>query len=169
MKPTAAELNLRIEEVKQALLSGMPRYAIVENVKKKYGVSISTGDNYIAKARKALDNDLKKARPYMLAEHIAHRRDLRTRFRKANDLHGELKAAQDEAKILGLYPAIRTELTGLAGKAVAIRDETNDLSDEEIDRRIAFMAHAALAAGVEVGRVGDVEGAVEDADSAGEG
>jgi hypothetical protein len=151
MKPTAAELNLRIEEVKQALLSGMPRYAIVENVKKRYGVSISTGDNYIAKARKALDNDLAKARPHMLAEHIAHRRDLRTRLRKAGDLNGELKAAQDEAKLLGLYAPQTMVLQSWQDEVVELL-KRGEIAPEDVRAAYPELAQQFFArAGVSVG------------------
>jgi hypothetical protein len=137
MKPTVAELNRRVEETKQALLSGMPRFAIVQNLTVRYDVATRTIDNYIAKAREALEDDLAAARPYMLAEHIAHRRDLRRRFRQASDLHGELKAAQDEAKLLMLYEMTvrvkdwRDEVIALLKDGrITPEDVTRELGDE---------------------------------------
>ena len=58
-----------------------------------------------------------EARPYMLAEHIAIRRDIRRRAQKAGDFQAELHAAKDEAKLLGLYPA--DEQTGLHDTPIA--------------------------------------------------
>jgi len=135
MKPTTAELDRRIEEVKQALITAMPRYAIVRNMAERYGVAERTADNYIAKAKTALKTEHEADRPYLMAEHVAHRRNLRAQFRRQNDYYGELKAAQDEAKLLGLYPATRHELGGPDGGPVEhiIRfewaDDANDHSD----------------------------------------
>ena len=101
----------------------------------RYGVAERTADNYIAKAKTALKVEHEADRPYLMAEHVAHRRNLRAQFRRQNDYYGELKAAQDEAKLLGLYPATRHELGGPDGGPVEhiIRfewaDDANDHSD----------------------------------------
>lgn len=70
MKPTTAELDRRIEEVKQALITAMPRYAIVRNMAERYGVAERTADNYIAKAKTALKVEHEADRPYLMAEHV---------------------------------------------------------------------------------------------------
>jgi hypothetical protein len=139
MKPTAAEKARRVEEVKQALIQGLPRYAIVENLRTRYSVGRATVDNYIRAARIALERDLAEARPYLLGEHIAHRRDLRLRFRKAGDLHGELKAAIDEAKILGLYED-RLRLVGWQDEIIALIKDgriTTDDARQELGDELA--------------------------------
>jgi hypothetical protein len=100
-------------------------------------VTERTIDRYVSDARQALERDLAEARPYLLGEHIAHRRDLRIRFRKAGDLHGELKAAIDEAKILGLYEE-RLRIIGLEAELailikdgrITYKDASEELGDE---------------------------------------
>lgn len=136
-KPTKYEKTLRVETVKQALIQGLTRYSILRNVSEKYSVTERTVENYIAEARKQLETELAAARPYMIGEHIAHRRDLRQRMRKAGDLHGELRVAQDEAKLLSLY---EYKIKGWHDDIVAM------LKNGEIDPSIVAAAYPDLAA-----------------------
>jgi hypothetical protein len=168
IKPTVVEHDRRIEEVKQALISAARRYSIVQNFTVRYGISVRTVDGYIAKAKAALDAEFEANRPYLMAEHIAHRRDLRQRMRQSGDLYGELRVAQDEAKLEGLYPATKTEISGKDGGAIVYRDETKELSDDELRRNMAEFGRVAalLAAGVGVELHGDA-GGLPPPDSAG--
>jgi len=80
--------------------------------------TIMRGDlNYMRDARANILAISAEARPYLLAEHLAHRRDMRRRAQKAGDLQAELLAAKDEAKLLGLYPT--DEQTGLHDTPIA--------------------------------------------------
>lgn len=75
-----------------------------------------------------------------------------------------LRAAQDVLdRTLG-KALQRSEMSG----AISVREETDDLSDEEIDRRIGSMARAALAAFGEAAGMEDVETTAAVEDSAGE-
>lgn len=103
MKPTATEKATRVEAAKLMLLNGLSRAQIVQNLTKRYDVKDRAVDGYLAEARDILQQELEAIRPYALAEHIAHRRGLRAQLRHNKDYMGELKAAQDEAKLLGLY------------------------------------------------------------------
>ena len=124
-KPTAYEKESRVEAAKLMLLSGLSRAQIVQNLTKRYDVKDRTIDNYLAEAREVLQAELETIRPYALAEHIAHRRGLRAQLRHNKDYMGELKAAQDEAKLLGLY-VDRTEITGENGGAIRVSLINND-------------------------------------------
>lgn len=167
MKPTIAERNRRVEEVKQLLLQGEARTVILRNISERYGVTERTVENYLSSARVGLDKDLAQARPYMLAEHIAHRRDLRIRFRKRDDLYGELKAAQDEAKLFGLYIE-RTDVTTAGKPLPATEIHLGDVTDDQLRNRLAALAAATLAA-AGGGAIQSDDGDAEDNDPASEG
>jgi hypothetical protein len=111
------EYAQRVESVRQLILSGSDTAPILQAVTAKWAVSTRQAWNYMRDARANILAISAEARPYLLAEHLAHRRDMRRRAQKAGDLQAELLAAKDEAKLLGLYPA--DEQTGLHDTPIA--------------------------------------------------
>jgi len=114
----------RVDAVRVLLLKGHEDTpSLVQGIAERFGVNTRQAYNYVAKAKKQIENVGAIDRAYRLAEHIAVRRDIRRRARDAEDLRMELAAAQDEAKLLGLYPADKhsMELTGEGGGPVTFR------------------------------------------------
>lgn len=56
--------------------------------------------------------ELSKDRSEHIAEHLEFRRDLRRKAIENKQYRDALAAAQDEAKLTGLYPTEQTNLTG---------------------------------------------------------
>jgi hypothetical protein len=109
-KSTRLETVTRVETVRQLIISGVEASAIVRTVAEKWTVKDRQAWNYVIKARAEIAIITQQARPYLLAEHIAVRRDIRRRAREAHDLRAEIAAAQDEAKLFGLYPSEKVEI-----------------------------------------------------------
>lgn len=109
-KATRLEQATRIETVRQLILSGVEHGRIVQQVSAQWKISERQGWNYMSKAQDKIIAILTPRHEYLLAEHLAVRRDIRRRAREAGDLAAELRASQDEAKLFGLYPADRLEI-----------------------------------------------------------
>ena len=120
-KATQLEIDKRIETVKGLILAGNDTGAICQSLAEKWSISDRQVFRYVSEARERLQARIDADREAMFAEHVAHRRDMRRRARQANDLRAELMIAQDEAKLWGLYPADRHEVTGPDGGPVTIR------------------------------------------------
>jgi hypothetical protein len=116
-KANKLEYAQRVESVRQLILSGNDTPRVLQGIAEKWGVNNRQAWNYVRDARTNILAISAEARPYMLAEHIAHRRDMRRRAQKVGDFQAELLAAKDEAKLLGLYPA--DEQTGLHETPIA--------------------------------------------------
>jgi transposase-like protein len=112
----------RVDAVRLLLLKGQedtPR--LVQDIATKFGVNTRQAYNYVAKAKKQIVEIGEIDRAYRLAEQIAMRREIRRKAFDTNDLRTALAAAQDEAKLLGLYPADKHEVTGKDGDGMVIR------------------------------------------------
>ncbi len=112
----------RVDAVRLLLLKGQedtPR--LVQDIASKFGVNTRQAYNYVAKAKKQIEETGAIDRAYRLAEHVALRRDIRRKAFDSNDLRTALAAAQDEAKLLGLYPAEQFDLRGKDGGDITIR------------------------------------------------
>ncbi len=122
----------RVDAVRVLLLKGHEDTpSLVQGIADKFGVNTRQAYNYVAKAKKQIAEVGAIDSAYRLAEHIAVRRDIRRRARDGNDLRMELAAAQDEAKLLGLYPADRHEVTGTDGGPVVIKVVYGDGADSK--------------------------------------
>ncbi len=120
-KADAYTTETRVDAVRLLLLKGQedtPR--LVQDIASKFGVNTRQAYNYVAKAKRQIEDVGAIDRAYRTAEHIAIRRDIRRRARDDNDLRMELEAAKDEAKLLGLYPPSVTEITGKDGEAIPV-------------------------------------------------
>ena len=119
-KATQFEHDKRIETAKQFLLAGVDVDEICQDLTQRYGVGLRQAQRYVSDARERIQKRVYADRAAMFAEHIALRRDMRKRARAAKDLRIELAIAQDEAKLWGLYPADRHEVTGEGGGPVVV-------------------------------------------------
>jgi hypothetical protein len=116
-KANKLEYAQRVESVRQLILAGNDTPRVIQAVTEKWAVTDRQAWNYVRDARTNILAITKEVRPYLLAEHLAIRRDIRRRAQKAGDLQAELLAAKDEAKLLGLYPT--DEQTGLHDTPIA--------------------------------------------------
>lgn len=127
------ETDKRIQEVITLILSGLNTPRICQNLSTKWDAHERTIYRYVKKAREIIEAESEHSREALLLEHRAHRRDLRFRARAAGDFRAELATAQDEAKLLGLYP----------GDKNAMRFD--DMSTEELQKHLAQMLGIAPA------------------------
>jgi hypothetical protein len=132
---TGAERDRRIAQVLSLLASGLRTSEIYRILAQEWGASSRTADRYIKLARAELQVVLDEKNNALLAEAIAHRRDLRRRARAAGDFRMELEVAKDEAKLLQLYPAERQmhEHSGPGGGPLTIAGVRDLLSFPEDD------------------------------------
>lgn len=134
-RATAAELELRIEAIRRAILEGRDYRAIVRFSAENWKITSRQVDDYIAAARKSIREATTAARDELVAEHIEIRRELRRRMIADDDYRGALTAAQDEAKLLDLYPAAK-EKTELAGdvRITVVYEDASDTDDDDDDK-----------------------------------
>ena len=128
----AHTVETRVDAVRVLLLKGQedtPR--LVQEIANQFGVNTRQAYNYVAKAKEQIKDVGAIDRAYRLAEHIAVRRDIRRRARNDGDLRMELAASQDEAKLLGLYPADKHEVSGQDGVPVVIRLTLGDGGNDD--------------------------------------
>jgi hypothetical protein len=124
------ETDTRVETVRQFILSGDEASDIVRRAAETWGIKQRQAENYIHMARAKIRAITEQVRPYLLAEHIAVRRDIRRRAREAGDLRAEIAAAQDEAKLFGLYPSERVEVLTWEDKVIRLLMEGKVTPDE---------------------------------------
>lgn len=106
-KSTRADMVTRINMVASMLLSGKRRADIVQYSSEKWGVTDRQVSDYITAATELIRADANRSREELFDEHVARRREVYRRAIARNDLRSALAAAQDEAKLLGLYPGER--------------------------------------------------------------
>lgn len=101
------EIEQRVNEVYNLLLSRANRTQILEYARKKWGeIGNSTVDVYINRARKLIQKDTSEDRKANLAEHIATRNQLYQIALKKNKLQTCLQILDSTAKIQGLYESL---------------------------------------------------------------
>lgn len=121
---THGQTKMRVEYVRRMILAGDSYTVICQNVSAKYGISEKTVAYYITKAKKIIEEDLKQAREDTLAEHVSHRRYLRSLAHGKKDYKLELEIVRDEAKLLGLY----------TDQIQSVNIDVDSLTDEQVDR-----------------------------------
>jgi len=131
----------RVEAVFRLILEGWTPQQIRANTA-EWGLGPAQIGRYMKEARRRFEEGSALSRAELLAEHIAARRQLRREAKGARD---KLAVLKDEAELLGLYPAKRTELTGAEGGPIQTRDGLDEVSDDELQRRIGTLARGALA------------------------
>jgi len=146
-KATQVEIDKRIEATKALLIEGYDSDFICQDLSGRYGVSLRQAERYLAAARDRLKTYVAADRAALFAEHIAHRRDMRRRAAKKGDLRTELAVAQDEAKLLDLYPADRHEHVGPGGGPIQTETtqklDLRKLTSDELRTMLALSEKAA--------------------------
>jgi hypothetical protein len=159
-KATRLEQATRVETVRQLILSGNEHGRIVQQVAEKWAISERMGWRYLSKAQAAILAVTTPSREYLLAEHMAVRIDIRRRAREAHDLRAELAAAQDEAKLFGLYPDANVRLLTWQDKVIELlvkgqvtpQDVTEEFGDDlatDLFRRAGLPAGTSRPARIE--------------------
>lgn len=110
---------------------------------KQWGVCERQLRNYIAKSDELLAQTLEQDRVRLFNRHVASRRALYARCMAINDYSNARQVLKDEAELLGLYPAKRTELSGPGGGAIPFVELTDD---ERRNALLAILAEDALGA-----------------------
>jgi hypothetical protein len=86
----------------------------------KWAVSERQLWNYIRTADRLLKERFDAHAEHLLNRHILQRRTLYAHAMGAGDFRTALAVLQDEAKLEGLYPATKTELTDKGGGSVVL-------------------------------------------------
>jgi hypothetical protein len=119
MKSSKAEVLRRVEEVFRLRLGGAEFSDILQHAsapEQNWGVSDRQLWNYIAAADRLMKERFDAKAEHLLARHLLQRRQLYAHAMGAGDFRTALAVLQDEAKLEGLYPATKAELTGKDGK-----------------------------------------------------
>lgn len=130
-KSTQHEYAKRVEMARLLIVMGETPENICRNMSAGLKVTERQARRYIADAKAEIQRELEPAKPYLLAEHVSIRRNLRKRAIDAGDLRAALAAMKDEAELLDLYPAKKTENTGANGEPMKMvievirRDDAN--------------------------------------------
>jgi hypothetical protein len=122
-KSDQAEIAARVQQVLTLRLDGAEIWDIVQYASENaWGVGERQVRNYMARAMELIAKSLEQDRPKLLGEHIARRRNLYARAVTTGELRTALSCLQDEADLLGLYPAAKqtVEHTGEGGGPVRI-------------------------------------------------
>ena len=112
------EYETHIEVVTQLILDADRPRRICHIVSEKFDVSDRQARRYIRTAHQEIQEIRSRKKEEMHAEHMSVRRHIRNKAMKKGDLRTALAAAQDEAKLFDLYPALKSEITGRDGKPV---------------------------------------------------
>jgi hypothetical protein len=151
MKATKTQIQTRVDEILCIRLDGAEFWHVREYVREKEQEAGSVWElpagrkplsdptlwRYIGMADEQLKVYSLSSRKKLLRRHLGQRRNLYAKAVSAGDYRTALAAVQDEAKLLGLYPPAKHELTGKGGKdlfpapKVLTREQFNQLTDEE--------------------------------------
>jgi len=121
MKSDKATIQQRVNEILTIRLQGAEFSDIVQYAsEKQWGVGERQLRNYIRKTDELLAETLERDREKLLNRHVAQRRALYARCMSVSDYSNARAVLADEAKLLDLYPAKKTELTGKGGEPFII-------------------------------------------------
>jgi hypothetical protein len=143
MKSSKVEVLKRVEEVFKLRLGGANYADIVQYAsapEQAWRVSERQIGNYIAAADKLIVERFDAKAANLLNRHLLQRNQLFAHAMGAGDFRTALAVLQDEAKLEGLYPATKTELTGKDGGTVVLHI---------VEEVVGHQAPAALAGIVE--------------------
>lgn len=138
---TQAVVARRVEEILRIRLDGAEFWDVREYAREKEQEAgsawelppgekpLSDGQlwRYIGQADKLVVESCRASQKKLMRRHQAQRRNLYAKAISAGDYRVALAAAQDEAKLQGLYPAGRVELTGEGGGPMRIDTELEAL------------------------------------------
>src|SRR5262245_40053797 len=141
MKSSKAEVRKRVEEVFKLRLGGANLADIVQYAsapEQAWGVSERQIANYIKAAEKLIVERYDAKAPCLLNRHLLQRDQLFAHAMGVGDFRTALAVLDSGAKLLGLFPAERHELTGKGGGPLQTMQTVVELSDDE--RRAAVDA-----------------------------
>lgn len=135
MKPTKATLQKRLEEILELRLSGATffdarRYLAEKEAASEEPWSIPDGGRpvsertlwrYFQQTDRMIAESCRESRKRLLRWHRAKRNRLFSRCVEQADYRAALACLADEAKLLGLYPAAKSELTGARGTPIILQ------------------------------------------------
>lgn len=133
-KATAAQTKRRIRMIYELLLTNAPRVDILQYAANNWGIKTRTTDTLIKKATDLISEEAAKIREEAMEFHLAQMALLAHRVMKDGDRRLFFDILRDKAKLLGLYPAARHELTGKEGepiKVIRVESATLDWDDDD--------------------------------------
>jgi hypothetical protein len=153
-RATAAIIEQRVQDVLRIRLDGAEFWDLRQYVSEKAAANeqpwvIEDGGKplcdrqlwrYIEQADKLLATSCRTSRKKLLRRHLAQLRSLYARAVQAGDLRTALAVLTDLGKLLDLYPAARTELSGPDG--APLNAVTVELTNDE--RAVAIAAIFAI-------------------------
>jgi hypothetical protein len=150
MKSTKAEVAQRVEEVFKLRLGGAEFADIRQHAsapEQQWNVSDRQIWRYVAAADKLVKERFDAKADHLLARHCLQRRLLYAHAVGAGDFGTALRILDSEAKLEGIIPATRTELTGKDGGPLQWAPVLKDLSDEDLDVLARLADRARQVAG----------------------
>jgi hypothetical protein len=136
MKSSKVEVQKRVEEVFKLRLGGAEFADIVQFAsapEQNWSVAARQIWNYIAAADKLVKQRFDARAEHLLNRHLLQRRTLYAHALGAGDFRTALAVLQDEAKLEGLYPATKTELTGKSGGPIRFALEDLAAAERELE------------------------------------
>lgn len=131
-RSTRDEVNRRVKEVLQLRLAGAEMADLVQySSEQGWDVGERQLRKYVAKTDDIIAASLETDHRKILNRHIAQRRALYARAMAVSDYSTAKAVLKDEAELLGLYPAKKTELTGKDGGSIKHEHDTVNLTDEQ--------------------------------------
>ena len=126
IKPTAREIEKRVDECVDLLTGGRRKHEIVDRFHRRYGVGWRTTARYLARARGEMLNRLQKPREEFRAESLSFYESLIAA--KASTIREKLLARQQIDELLGLNAPRRTEMSGPEGKPIPVEKPPFDFA-----------------------------------------
>jgi hypothetical protein len=135
MRSNKTTVRQRVEEILGLKLLGAVYVDLRRHAdEQKWGVSTRQLQRYVAQADKRIAAAVERDRDKLFAHHFVARRALYARAVAVSDYSTAARILKDEAELLGLYPAKKTELTGADGKPLEVR-----MTDDERSTAIAAL------------------------------
>lgn len=122
-KSTAREMEKRILEVYRIIIAGAEFHDIQEYANhpdRAWGLSKSSVRRLQGKALAMMKRHTETRADRVLARHLQQRRFLYARAIEAGDINAALAVAKDEAKLFGIYPSDKIEMTGKGGGPLGV-------------------------------------------------
>jgi hypothetical protein len=121
-KASKAEIERRIGEVLQLLVSGVPRHTIVAAYAGRWGVSPRQVDSYLSRAREALRSGAAFDRPLEVGRAIARYDVLYAKALSEGNWRLAMQIERTRAQLLGLNAPTELRHSGDAESPIAFRD-----------------------------------------------
>lgn len=132
MKSDQVTIKKRVEEIFQLRLVGALPTDIRRHAEEQHwGVSERQLQRYTVMADEMLAEAVENNRDRLMAHHYAARRALYARAMAVSDYRTALAVMKDEAELLGLYAAKRTELSGPDGSPIQSVSAIVEMTDDE--------------------------------------